>query len=180
MLYKKSKQLLEILKPCGVSEDTFSLEYSDGSIESIDRIYINSKIFEKVTHFSFKYNTVLDIYENGKTVVKTAITNDRITDYNDPILQSIDRVFTEKKAQRPDFAPLPFKINGESCICKNIYDDLYLELLGDMILICSEIDIKINDYIQWQELLLDVIQPIALRVENGAKGIREICFGKGY
>ncbi len=53
MLYKKSKQLLEILMPCGVSDDTFSLEYSDGSTESIDRIYINSKIFEKVTHFSF-------------------------------------------------------------------------------------------------------------------------------
>lgn len=177
MLYKKSKKLLEILKPCGVLEDTISLEYPDGSTESFDRIYINSKIFEQVTHISFQYNTILDIYENGKTVVKTAITNDRINDNDDAILYSIDRAFTEKKAQRPDFGPLPFKINGESCICKNIYDDLYLELLGDMILICSEIDIRINDYIQWQELLLDVILPIALNVENGAKGIRQVCFG---
>ena len=177
MLYRKSKRLLEILKPCGVLEDTISLEYSDGSVENIDRIYISSIIFEQVTHFHFQYNTILDIYEDGKTVVKTAITNDRITDYNDPILQSIDRAFTEKKAQRPDFAPLPFKINGESCICKNIYDDLYLELLGDMILICSKIDIWIGDNTEWKGLLLNIIIPVALRVENGAKGIREICFG---
>ncbi len=184
MFYEKTERIFKKW-PFGIAfSDSITKSYSDDEIErNYDRIFFeNSDRFANFIGKRILYRHILEVSEDGRTIIKTPLTtpdNYPLDDMED--LYRVDNAFGElKRGEHLDvqWAPEAFRMNDDFFSPKSIsmekFRNLFLEIEDGYVFICSEVQIGENELTRENGWIVEAVQPIIKNVESGAYALRKV------